>query len=70
MPRLKPTHISPGPVKIALPKEQFDEIAAKYGEEVAIQAGIARDPDTFEADDEWFQRARPGMHMARRGTEL
>ena len=25
-----------------------DEIAAKYGEEADIKAGIAADPDTFE----------------------
>ena len=37
----------------------FDEIADLYGEEAAIQAGIASDPDTFELDDEWFRRARP-----------
>ena len=37
----------------------FDEIADLYGEEVAIQAGIASDPDTFELDDQWFRRARP-----------
>ena len=37
----------------------FDDIAELYGEEVAIQAGIASDPDTFELDDEWFRRARP-----------
>ena len=36
----------------------FDEIAAKYGEEAAIQAGIAADPDTFELDEEWFKQAR------------
>ena len=37
----------------------FDEIAAIHGEEVAIRAGIAADPDTMELDDEWFARARP-----------
>lgn len=37
----------------------FDEIARKHGEEAAINAGIAADPDTFEADAEWFKEARP-----------
>jgi uncharacterized protein (DUF4415 family) len=37
----------------------FAEIEAEYGEETAINAGIARDPDDFELDDEWFARARP-----------
>ena len=30
----------------------FDEVEAQYGEETAINAGIARDPDTFERDSE------------------
>ena len=37
----------------------FDEIAAKYGEEAAIQAGIAADPDTWELTDEDFAHMRP-----------
>ena len=37
----------------------FHEIAAKYGEEAAINAGIAADPDTFELTPEWFKEARP-----------
>ena len=37
----------------------FDEIAAEQGEEAAIQAGIAADPDTIELDEAWFARARP-----------
>ena len=52
-----------------LSQEQIDELAAtdmtfseiekKYGEEVAINVGIARDPDAFEATDEMFALARP-----------
>ena len=30
----------------------FDEIAAVYGEEAAIQAGIAADPDTWELTED------------------
>ena len=41
----------------------FDEIANKYGEEAAIKAGIAADPDTLELDDEWFKRARPAVEV-------
>ena len=41
----------------------FDEIAAKYGEEAAINAGIAADPDTFELDEAWFARARPAIEV-------
>ena len=37
----------------------FDEISKKHGEEVAINAGIAADPDTFELDAELFKEARP-----------
>ena len=36
----------------------FDQIAAEQGEEAAIQAGIAADPDTGELDEAWFARAR------------
>ena len=38
----------------------FREIAAKYGEEAAIQAGIAADPDTWELD---MSKARPAMEV-------
>ncbi len=41
----------------------FHEIEAKYGEEVAINAGIAADPDTFELTPEWFKRARPAIEV-------
>ena len=41
----------------------FTEIKARYGEETAINAGIARDPDTFELDADWFARARPAIEV-------
>ena len=41
----------------------FDEIEAKYGEEAAINAGIAADPDAFEADADWFAKARPAFEV-------
>ena len=41
----------------------FEEIKKLYGEQAAIDAGIAADPDTFELDDEWFERARPASEV-------
>lgn len=35
----------------------YSEIEAEYGEETAINSGIARDPDTWEWTDEDFARA-------------
>ena len=37
----------------------FDEIEAEYGEETAINAGIARDPDNPELNKEDFAQMRP-----------
>ena len=71
MPNLESGSISTSPANAELSQEQVDELAAgdmtfreikkKYGEEVAINVGIARDPDTFELDDEWFANARQWM---------
>ena len=41
----------------------FHEIAAKYGEEAAINAGIEADPDTVRLTPEWFKRARPAAEV-------
>ena len=41
----------------------FDEIRSRYGEETAIDVGIARDPDAAELDDEWFASARPAVEV-------
>ena len=41
----------------------FTEIEEKYGEETAINAGIARDPDASELDADWFARARPVVEI-------
>ena len=37
----------------------FDEIEAEYGEETAINVGIAKDPDAPELTEEDWARARP-----------
>ena len=41
----------------------FDEIAAVYGEEAAIQAGIAADPDTWELTEDDIARMRPALEV-------
>ena len=41
----------------------FDEISTRYGEETAINVGIARDPDAAELGSEWFARARPAVEV-------
>ena len=40
-----------------------EEIETQYGEETSINVGIARDPDTFELDAQWFARARPASEV-------
>lgn len=74
MPKLKPDHISPAPAKVDLTEEQirevaetdltFDQVEDMYGEEIAIQVGIARDPDNPELTAEDFARMRPAAEVA------
>ena len=47
----------------------YSQIEAEYGEETAINSGIARDPDTWEWTDEDFARARRGSDFLARATE-
>ncbi len=73
MPELKPGTVWPSPSKVDLTREQIDEIAAgpltyneiesEYGEETAINVGIARDPDTVELTKEDFVRMRPASEV-------
>ena len=42
----------------------FAEIAAKHGEEAAVEAGMAADPDTRELTKEDFSRMRPAAEVA------
>lgn len=41
----------------------FKDIAAERGEEAAIQAGIAADPDARELTEEDFSRMRPASQV-------
>ena len=50
--------------KDELAEMTFAEIEAKYGEEVAICAGIVADPDTRELTKEDFARMRPATEVA------
>ena len=68
---INPDPISTGNAGVELTQEQIDalaatdktyrEIEAEYGEETAINVGIARDPDAPELDEEWFANARKWM---------
>lgn len=41
----------------------FHQIAAKFGEETAIQAGIAADPDARELTEDDFASVRPASEV-------
>lgn len=47
----------------------YSQIEAEYGEETAINSGIARDPDTWMWTDEDFARARRASDSLARATE-
>lgn len=44
-------------------KRKIEIITPTPEEDEAIAAQIAEDPDTFEADDEWFKNARPTREL-------
>ena len=47
----------------------FAQIEAEYGEDTAINSGIARDPDTWMWTDEDFARARRASDFLARATD-
>ncbi len=73
MPKLKPGTIWPASAKVALTTRQiaeiaatsmtFDEVEAKYGEDVAIRVGAARDPDNPELTTGDFAQMRPAVDV-------
>ena len=46
-----------------MPELRPDDVPLTRKEDAAVRAGIAADPDTFEADDEWFRRAKPAAEV-------
>ena len=73
MPDIKSNNAAPGPVEVELSRERiqelaasgmnFEEIEALYGEETAIDVGIARDPDNPELTAEDFAQMRPAIEV-------
>ena len=55
--------------EIASSRMTFEEIAAEFGEETAIQVGMVRDQDTEELGQDWFQRARPATEVVPKVVE-
>ena len=49
--------------EVAAGELTFDEIAGKYGEQVAINVGIARDPDNPEVTAAMFAQAQPAIEV-------
>ena len=49
--------------KLAVMELDFEEVEALYGEEVAIDVGIARDPDNPELTAEDFAQMRPAIEV-------
>ena len=63
-PELKLDCISPEEWdKLVASDLSFDEIEAMHCEEVAINAGIARDPDAEELGEDFFANARPAIEV-------
>ena len=46
-----------------MPQLRPDDVPLKREENADVRAGIAADPDTFEADDEWFERAKAAIEV-------
>ena len=52
-----------------MPKLKPSTIWPTPDEEATIYQGIAEDPDAFELDEEWFQRARPAVEVEPKSVE-
>ena len=73
MSKLEATRNNPGPANAELSQEQINELAAtamtfseienKYGDFLAINVGIARDPDAPEVTEEQFAQMRPAIEV-------
>ena len=73
MPDTRSNNAAPGQVEVELSGERieelaasgmdFEEIEALYGEETAIDVGIARDPDNPELTAEDFAQMRPAIEV-------
>ena len=46
-----------------MPELRPDDIPLTREENAVVRAEIVADPDTFEADEEWFKRARPAAEV-------
>ena len=46
-----------------MPELRPDDVPLTREEDAVVRAGIAADPDTFEAGEEWFKRARPATEV-------
>ena len=47
-----------------MPKLKSGHVSPTPGENYAINAAVAADPETTELDDAWFERARPASEVA------
>ena len=46
-----------------MPKLRPDDVPLTQEENASVRAGIASDPDTLEANDQWFSRAKPAIEV-------
>ena len=74
MPKNNPRVLSTPPTDaelraLASGPHSFATLAEQYGEEVAIQVGIIRDPDTHELTDIEAARLQPAARRQRRGKQ-
>ena len=46
-----------------MPELRPNDVPLTPEEDAAVRAGIETDPDTFEADEKWFENARPAIEV-------